>query len=256
MRNQYKNLTLFLIITFTIPLISVYMQGIIDNSLIQFLLYGVEAASPSIAALIIIYMSKKGKAFWIKNIKTKKISEAFILPVIIVITTMFLSKSIYFFLTENAFVTSNISIRQFIIILWTLIAEEIGWRGYLQPLLSKQMKKVWLIPLVVGAIWALWHYHYFLFTGMQVPFILFFIGCIVDSYIYNYLLVRTENNLISAMMYHFAWNLGLHLFALNPVNNNGSLLPYLILIIVEALFLIILFLQKKYYKQRKFSLSD
>ena len=107
------------------------------------------------------------------------------------------------------------------------------------------MKKVWLVPFVVGVIWALWHYHYFLLTGMQVPFTLFFIGCIVESYIYNYLLVKTEYNLISAMMYHFAWNLGLHLFALNPADNNGSLLPYFILIILETVFLILLFLKNK-----------
>ena len=112
------------------------------------------------------------------------------------------------------------------------------------------MKKVSLVPFVVGVIWALWHYHYFLFIGMQVPFNLFFIGCIVDSYIYNYLLVRTENNLISAMMYHFAWNFGLYLFALNPVDNKGSLLPYLIIIILETVFLIFLNLQKKYEKQQ------
>ena len=251
MRNQYKNLLLFLIITFTIPLISVLLQGITNSSLIQFLLYGIEAASPSIAALIVLYKSKNSKAFWVENIKIKKISAAILLPVIIVITTMFLSKLMYFLLIDSTFIISKITVSQFIIIVWAFIAEEIGWRGYLLPLLSKQMKKAFLAPLVVGVIWALWHYHYFLFRGMQVPFILFFIGCIVESYIYKYLLVQTENNLISAMMYHFAWNFGIHFFALNPADNNGSLLPYSILIILETVFLIFLLLQKKHGKHKK-----
>lgn len=75
---------------------------------------------------------------------------------------------------------------------------------------------------------------YFLFGDMNVPIVWFAIGCIAESYIYSYLLERTDNNLISAMLYHFAWNLFVHLFAINPIDNDGNKLPYALLAIIEV----------------------
>ena len=43
----------------------------------------------------------------------------------------------------------------------------------------------------------------------------------------------TDNNLVSAMLYHFAWNLFIHVFAINPNDNGGNSLPYIILVILE-----------------------
>lgn len=47
------------------------------------------------------------------------------------------------------------------------------------------------------------------------------------------------NNIVSAMTYHFAWNLLIHIVALNPDQNNGSIFPYIILVILETLVLLI-----------------
>lgn len=78
-----------------------------------------------------------------------------------------------------------------------------------------------------------------------MPLIWFFIGCIAESYIYGYLLEWSDYNLLSAMMYHFAWNLFIHVFALNPVDNMGNPLPYIVLTILEILLCILLFLGRK-----------
>lgn len=102
--------------------------------------------------------------------------KAIILPIIIVCTTMFL-------------------------------AEEIGWRGYLEPLLIQSGIHKRLVP------------------------------CIVESYIYSFLMRATSNNIISAMTYHFVWNLIIHIAAVNPVDNNGNIFPYVILVVLEALVL-------------------
>lgn len=39
--------------------------------------------------------------------------------------------------------------------------------------------------------------------------------------------------MISAMIYHFAWNLFIHIFAINPTDNKGNSLPYIILAVLE-----------------------
>lgn len=37
------------------------------------------------------------------------------------------------------------------------------------------------------------------------------------------------------MLYHFAWNLFVHVFAINPNDNGGNALPYIILVVLEIL---------------------
>lgn len=161
---------------------------------------------------------------------------------IVAFIPIFLSKWITGLIAKDHFDFAYISASQFLIILWSFVAEELGWRGYLQMSLMKNIRQRWLMPLIIGTIWGLWHYHYFLFHDMQVPIILFFISCIVESYIYDYLLLVTKNNLFSAMMYHFSYNLFIHICAVNPVDNNGSILPYLIMIIFEVLMALLFWL--------------
>lgn len=245
LNRKNMNLFLFLCIAFLLPLISVFLQRSTPSLVIQFILYGIEAAAPSVAALLVAVKERNFRTFFRENLSKKKIATALILPVTIAFSTMLLTKIISCILLKEQFAFGSISAKQAVIIIWALIAEEFGWRGYLQPLLSKQMKRSYLAPLIVGIIWGLWHYHYFMSGGMQVPVVWFFIGCIAESYIYGYLLKWSDYNLLSAMMYHFAWNLFIHVFALNPVDNMGNPLPYIILTILEIVLCILFFFSAK-----------
>ena len=51
------------------------------------------------------------------------------------------------------------------------------------------------------------------------------------------------------MMYHFAWNLLIHIMAINPVENNGNIFPYIILNILEALALAVLWSVRRIYRR-------
>lgn len=244
MNRTCKEMSLFLLIAFILPLISIISQSIIADPLIKFILYGIEAASPSIAAAVIIMINKKYKEFFMNMFHSEHLVMAIFLPIIISFSTMFLPKLIFCFSFKTDFTLGSISSTQFIIILWALVAEEIGWRGYLQPLLENKNISNWAVPLIIGIVWCLWHYHYFLLNTIQVPILLFLIGCIIESYIYSFLMYYTNNNLISAMTYHFSWNLAVHIFAINPVDNNGNTFPYLIMIILE-IFVSLMFLYHK-----------
>lgn len=74
---------------------------------------------------------------------------------------------------------------------------------------------------------------------ISVPVWLFFISCIIESYIYAFLMKVTKGNIICAMTYHFMYNLMIHLTAIVPEDNAGSILPYVFLVLLEAVTAII-----------------
>lgn len=239
MRKEYTYLISFLLISFLLPLAAVVAQAMIANDFICFVLYGIQAAAPTISAIAVLSFNKKGKTYFFQMFRKEHLRMAIILPIIIASITMVLAKLFFCVLFGIDFVLNSISIEQFIIILWALVAEEIGWRGYLEPLLKICGVHKWIAPGIVGMIWCLWHYHFFLQKGIEVPILLFFISCITESYIYSCLLGVTGNNIVSAMTYHFVWNLLIHVVAINPADNNGNIFPYIILVVLETLALFV-----------------
>ncbi len=228
-----KRLLLFMGIAFFLPLGALYLHGLTENNTAQFVLYGIGAAAPSIAAMVVVISEGETASFLRGSFKRSGIIKALILPFGIVFLTMFLTKGISCFLLKEPFSVNTIPLSQLIVIMWALVAEEFGWRGYLHQFLGKRLKRLCLRPFIIGVIWCLWHYHYFLSGRMQAPMVWFAVGCIAESYIYDYLLHVTDNQLLSAMVYHFAWNLLLHIFAINPADNMGNELPYIVMSVIE-----------------------
>ncbi|MDE7133458.1 MAG: hypothetical protein K2O65_16985, partial [Lachnospiraceae bacterium] len=95
MLNRKKmNLFLFLCIAFLLPLISVFLQKSTPSLVIQFILYGIEAAAPSVAALLVAVKGRNLRAFFRENFCEKKMVTALMLPVIVAFSTMLLTKII------------------------------------------------------------------------------------------------------------------------------------------------------------------
>ena len=126
-----------------------------------------------------------------------------------------------------------------------------GRRGYWELLLRKRGINKEVVSFITGIIWCLWHYHYFLQNGVQVPILWFFISCIVESYIYSLLMDCTDKNLILAMTYHFFYNLAIHIFLINPVDNYGNIVPYILLVILELVTLWIIRIINLFLVKRK-----
>ena len=210
MRERNK-LTIFLIIAFILPLILVIIQSRSTYAGISFVLFGIQAASPTISAVIVLGLSKELYSTVAGELHQKNLIKAVVYPVIITGLTMVFSKAIYCFCSGTEFEICQLSVTKFFVVIWALIAEEFGWRGFLEPLLSKMGIHRILTPCIVGIIWGLWHYHYFLQNRMDAPL------------------------LWSAIIYHFTWNLMLHIVAISPSENNGVTWPYVILTIMEGL---------------------
>ena len=51
MKREVRCVIRYLLIAFLLPLVSIVLHGAIENEIAVFLLYGIQAASPSIAAI-------------------------------------------------------------------------------------------------------------------------------------------------------------------------------------------------------------
>ncbi len=113
-------------------------------------------------------------------------------------------------LTSGRFV-SPVSGNKLMIIFFALVAEEFGWRGFLQNLLDEKIQPVF-VPAIIGVIWAMWHYHFVLAGTMEIPVIAFMISCILESYGYYWIVKKANGNVIGACIWHFSGNLFSNLF--------------------------------------------
>ncbi|WP_433511653.1 lysostaphin resistance A-like protein [Nonomuraea sp. CA-143628] len=89
-------------------------------------------------------------------------------------------------------------------------AEEIGWRGYLQPRLAYLGERSAMF--VVGLVWIAWHLPYILFTpyyhtgGNRALVLLLFSGSVIAfSFLFGYLRVMS-GSLWPVVLAHFAHN--------------------------------------------------
>jgi uncharacterized protein len=241
--NTNKNIVLFLIFAFGLPLIcvlSIKNFSIFQVGILSIIMYGIEAMTPTLAALIVTAIlggSVKISAFlercYFYNLRIKYIVLAVILPLTVLTIAKLNSLA---FLQITPFI-SGITAKKLIVIMWALIAEEIGWRGFLQENLDKRWGHI-VTPLIVGTIWALWHYHFFWLGTMSAPLILFLLGCITDSFGYYWITKKSEGNVVPASLWHFIGNLFFNVYLISPEYNQGSTVPYLIYIVYSTIMAI------------------
>lgn len=242
--RKITKLVLFILISFLIPLATLLLQIKNPDSNVNLVLFGMQAASPSIAAIAVLIFSNEVRSHFKHIFQRGHILAAIVFPFLIASITMLISRVAYCFVFGKMFTFEKITITKWLILLWALIAEELGWRGYLEPLLLELKIKKCILPGIVGVIWGLWHYHYFIQGRLNVPLLLFFAGCIIESYIYS-ILVSNTKTVLSAMIYHFSWNLMLNLLMIDPSNNDGNIIPYALVVILETAGLVIYILIRK-----------
>lgn len=233
-----KSVLLYILLAFGLPLICVLLIQYVDpfrSGVLHFILYGIEAMTPTLSALIVTLLLGGNDALraflkkcYFDNIKLSHVILAIILPTTILTLTKLTS---YIFTTP---LISGISSKHLIIVLWALITEELGWRGFLQEKLDRRFGYI-ITPLILGGIWSLWHYHFFLSGTNTAPFLLFTLGCIAESYSYYWLTRLSKGNVIPASIWHFTGNLWIKLYLINPEYNQGSVVPYLLFVLYTTI---------------------
>lgn len=81
------------------------------------------------------------------------------------------------------------------------IGEEIGWRGYLLPLLS-QKHGLLRSGMLVGLMWGIWHFQF----GEGWGFILFILMTVELSIIITWLWHKSNQSLLAAIIFHASFN--------------------------------------------------
>jgi membrane protease YdiL (CAAX protease family) len=89
------------------------------------------------------------------------------------------------------------------------IAEDIGWRGYILPLLRERMTALHA-SLLIGVIWAIWHLPYFIFPTWRsvvgnIPFFWFALLTTSWSVLFAWVYVNTES-ILMPILFHAAIN--------------------------------------------------
>lgn len=88
------------------------------------------------------------------------------------------------------------------------LAEEPGWRGFLQPRLQQRGMSPWLASLLVGLVWGLWHSQSLAINPSLregEAFSFFFLFLLGSSVVIGWVYVHTESVLFAAFA-HFGAN--------------------------------------------------
>jgi len=96
--------------------------------------------------------------------------------------------------------------------------EELGWRGFALPRLLEKRSPL-VASLILGALWAVWHFPYALTegTGLSgIPLHWFLIGLLALSIIYTWIFKNTNGSLLLPLLYHAASNTTANLLPILP----------------------------------------
>ena len=247
--DTYLEIGLFISYAFIIPLVCICIMNCIEeydeNGLFTLILYGIEGASPALAA-IFVKLQKQGvkgvKTFLVNKYKYALSARLCIIGFCIPCLMITIGKMLTYLTPYNNQFIYSLSLKKIVIVMWALIAEELGWRGYLQEKIEAHVGDI-LTPLIVGIIWTAWHFHFFLSGSMEVPLLLFTYGCIAESYGYFVITKISKGNIVPASLWHFSGNLFTNIYRLNPNWNAGRIEPYMI---VNAVYLINLIMLVKW----------
>jgi membrane protease YdiL (CAAX protease family) len=165
---------------------------------------------PGLAALVMVMVFRGDNVKFtisFKGIPLLKYLGAISIP-IVVSTILFLIYRQY--ISPISIPHTNAS--SFVIMLGGMLlgafGEELGWRGYLQNMLSRRLNGL-IAFLLVGVLWGLWHIGNY---QNGLTYMLFFVlSTIGYSAVMAWLLQGTNYNVVLACLFHFAVNVGFYI---------------------------------------------
>ena len=126
-----------------------------------------------------------------------------------------------------------------ILVSWMLVgafAEELGWRGYLQPLLGTRLNGL-LTSLIVGVLWGSWHIGNYQYGVVYMVF--FLLSTIAYSVFITWLIRDAGWNVIFPWFFHLVVNLGYYVFTPVISGTRFMILNGLVWIAAAAILLLV-----------------
>jgi membrane protease YdiL (CAAX protease family) len=90
-----------------------------------------------------------------------------------------------------------------------VVGEELGWRGFLVPLLMTRMSAM-RASLLIGLLWGFWHLPNFYLPGYPqqgLPLLAFVLSTVAYSVVFSFLFLHTRGSVLLATVLHAAINL-------------------------------------------------
>lgn len=133
------------------------------------------------------------------------------------------------------------------------LGEEIGWRGFALPKLLERYSALFS-SLILGALWAIWHFPYALTKGTflsEVPLHWFLISLLALSVIYTWIFNNTNGSLLLPLLFHAAGNITSNLLPILPPAATDLRIYYFTIAINCAIAILIYFLSGGNLMSRK-----
>lgn len=198
---------LFFTITFVFTIIFAIVQQFLglDSAQISLPQFG-----PGLAALVMLRLFRQDQVklnVTLKGVRPRKYLAALGIPLVV---------PVLLFLIYDRFIAPvsipSVDGTTFVVMLGGILlgafGEEVGWRGYAQNLLDRQLNGVAAF-LIVGVLWGVWHIGNF---QHGLLFMLFFVFSTIGySAVIAWLLQGTGYNVILASLFHFGVNVGFYI---------------------------------------------
>jgi membrane protease YdiL (CAAX protease family) len=109
------------------------------------------------------------------------------------------------------------------------LGEELGWRGYLLPLLQTRFDAA-VASLVLGGCWFVWHLPLWVVNGANngFPLALWGVSIVATAFIYTWLFNNTGGSVLAVTVFHGLLNVSNGLIALQPGVTGEPLSAYVI----------------------------
>ena len=212
-------LLLFFIIAFLVAWFFFITAGLISNnaqfSTLSRLLVFIGVISPGLVAIIITAKTQgvEGVKLLIGKISFKNTSVMWYVFAITFVALIKVLAALVFFLLYNSwpqFGTTSwyVMLGAIAVSTWVQAGEEIGWRGYALPLMSKKFGLA-ISSVLLGIIWAVWHIPFFYLEAADTfhqSFPLYLLQVTGLSVIMAWLFWKVNGNLLPVMVFHAAIN--------------------------------------------------
>lgn len=132
------------------------------------------------------------------------------------------------------------------VLVFSVLGEEMGWRGFALPRLQARFSALGA-SLVLGMMWCFWHAPLFWIAGnfhQQLPFVWFALQIIASTILYTWLYNNTRGSLLIAHLFHAASNTAVGVLPILPLDNGGDLRPLWLMVGVLwiiALIVVVIF---------------
>ncbi len=237
MKSIIFKIILFILITLIVTALLATLQQSINLDFNKIIL---PQLSPMIAAFVMILIFKDLRiSIGLKFNKSigLKLLLAPVLPFFIIFISFFIGNLIGLEIEK----TKNLSPLGSVIIIGMLIgaiAEELGWRSFLQPLLERKNSAL-ISSIITGLIWGMWHIgHYKNGILFMTGFIIFTISA---SIILAWILKNSAYNIIISTVFHLSINIGFFIFFKNSLTDAKLMLINGIVWMVFAFSIVRLF---------------